>query len=593
MDDHLDLLDVYAQIRNESVEYLISKYEAIIVEKNERTNDYPVTLQIKTIVADYEVKLLISLPFNFPDSFPKVKLDEHSFRKLYPLPHLSKSKTLCLFDDVLASPNPANPLGVIDAIIQKAKEVLTKGVSKQNFQDYTDEFETYWDEDSKGSYLSIVEPFEVPKEVYLVPFTYANWRQQGIFANQKSDAINWVQNLGGTVREEEIAKVLYIPLSQPMQFPFPKSNRDIYHLLKDNKLAIQALSEYLTKHKRPTKVLFSMQSDGDYSWGVWEHLPPMKEVVLKYKGWKRIKTSMDGFRKDSRHGLLEIVKEFPKREIAKYSVEDVRAVRLKKRGGDGKSENHGLKIAIIGCGALGSHIAQSMFDIGIEHLLLVDYDVLSFENINRHLCGASDVGQPKTEAVKSKLRKHYPTSQIHVYNRDVLSLLAFSPNALNSYDLIIVAISHFPTELRLNQLQIQGLINKPMLHVWVEPYLAGGHAIWINPEDKIHLKTIFDESGAYKYQILKDGNKYTKKELGCNTSYVPYGVLELKRFIFDLMLFIKQQLNTEPRRSKVFTWLGNITEQRKSRRLLAPKWVGATDFSTRFYDLENNQESVD
>jgi molybdopterin/thiamine biosynthesis adenylyltransferase len=593
MDDHLDLLDTYAQIRNESVEYLMSKYQAIIVEKKQGTNNYPITLQIKTIVADYEVKLLISLPFNFPDSFPKVKLDEHSFEKLYPLPHLNKDKILCLYDDVLASPNPNNPLGVIDATIQKAEEVLRKGVLKQNFQDYTDEFETYWDEDSKGSYLSIVEPSEVPKEVYLVPFTYANWPQQGIFANQKSDAINWVQNLGGTVREEEIAKVLYIPLSQPMQFPFPKNNKDIYHLLKDNKLVIQALSEYLTKHKRPTKVLFSMQSDGDYSWGVWEHLNPMKKVVLKYKGWKRIKTSMDGFRKDSRHGLLEILKEFPNREIAKYSVEDVRAVRLKKRGGDGKIENHGLKIAIIGCGALGSHIAQSMFDIGIEHLLLVDYDILSFENINRHLCGASDVGQFKTEAVKSKLRKHYPTSQIHVYNGNVLSLLASSPNALNSYELIIVAISHFPTELRLNQLQIQGLINKPMLHVWVEPYLAGGHAIWINPEDKIHLKTIYDESGAYKYQILKDGNQYTKKELGCNTSYVPYGVLELKRFIFDLMLFIKQQLNTEPRRSKAFTWLGNITEQRKSRRLLAPKWVGATDFSLRFYNLENNQESVD
>ncbi|KXG09106.1 putative adenylyltransferase/sulfurtransferase MoeZ [Anoxybacillus sp. P3H1B] len=593
MDGHLDLLDVYAQIRNESVEYLMDKYHAIIVDKNEGTNNHPITLQIKTIVADYEVNLLISLPFNFPDSFPKVKLDEHSFKKLYPLPHLSKYKTLCLFDNVLASPNPANPLGVIDATIQKAKEVLTKGVLKQNFQDYIDEFETYWGEDSKGSYLSIVEPSEAPKEVYLVPFTYANWHQQGIFANQKSDAISWVQNLGGTVRGEEIAKVLYIPLSKPMQFPFPKNNKDIYHLLKDNKLAIQALSEYLTKRKRPTKVLFSMQSDGDYSWGGWEHLPPMKKVVLKYKGRKRIKTSMNGFRKDSQHGLLELIREFPKREIAKYSVEDVRAVRLKKRGGDGKTENHGLKIVIIGCGALGSHIAQSMLDIGIEHLLLVDYDILSFENINRHLCGASDVGQYKTEAVKSKLRKHYPTSQIHVYNGNVLSLLASSPNVLNSYDLIIVAISHFPTELRLNQLQMQSLINKPMLHVWVEPYLAGGHAIWINPEDKIHLKTTFDESGAYKYQILKDGNKYTKKELGCNTSYVPYGVLELKRFIFDLMLFIKQQLNTEPRRSKVFTWLGNITEQRKSRRLLAPKWVGATDFSTRFYDLENNQESVD
>ncbi|MGE8018529.1 ThiF family adenylyltransferase [Peribacillus frigoritolerans] len=593
MDDHHNLRDLYANIRSESIKYLMNKYQAMIVEKSDTSHKYPITLQIKVCIAESDIKLLLSLPFNFPDSFPEVKLEEQSFNSLYPIPHLSSYKTLCLFDDVVASPNPYNPLGILDAAIQKAKELLLKGILHQNVQEYTEEFETYWLEESKGSYLSIIEPSESPKEIFLVPFKYTNWNQSGIFSDQKSDALNWIQNLGGNISEDDIAKVLYIPLLKSMDFPFPKCNRDIYQLLKNNKLALKALSQYLTKCKRPSKVLFSVQSNNEYSWGVWEHQKPFKKVILQYKGRRRVKTNVDGFRKETQHGWLEIVKEFPNMEIIKYSIEDVRAIRLKKRGGDGKTNNNKRKVAIVGCGALGSHLTQGLIDIGIEHLLLIDHDTLGFENINRHLCGASDVGNYKTEAVKKRLRKHYPTSQIHVCNDNVLSLLENNPKALNSYDLIIVAISHSPTELRLNDLQMKNLITQPIINIWVEPYLAGGHAVWSNPEDKISLNSLFEDSGAYKNQILKDGNKYTKKELGCNTSYVPYGVLELKKFIIDIMLFIEQQLNCKNSTSRTLTWLGNLTEQKKHKRLLAPKWVGATDFSLRLHDIENNQKSVD
>lgn len=586
-----NLLETYNQIRNESVQYLIDIYGAIQVESKDK-NKFPVTMEVKTTVADLEIFLLISLPFNFPDSFPQIKLNDISYKMVYPLPHLSTFKTLCLFDDVVASPNPENPFGVLEASIEKAKEILLKGILKQNIQDYSDEFETYWAEEAKGRYLSIVQPTDCPKEVYLVPFKYADWYEKGIFSDQKSEAINWIQNLGGVVKDKEIIKVLYIPIPEVINYPFPKKNIDIYHLLKNNKIAINSLFQYLTKNTRPSKVLFSMKSNEDYSWGIWEHIKPFKQVVSKYKGRKRLQTGLNGFRRGAQYGFLEIVKEFPRSEINKYSIKDVRATRLKIRGGDGKTDNQGLRVAVIGCGAVGSHIAQGLFDIGIQHILLIDHDELSFENINRHLCGANAVGQKKPDAIRNLLRRQYPTSFIQVYNGNVLSLLKDSPNALNSYELIIVAISHTPTELRLNELQLQNIINKPILNVWVEPYLAGGHGIWIEPNEKILLKMFFDD-GRYKNQILMNGNQYSKKELGCSTSYVPYGVLELKKFIVDLLLFIQQQFNYEERSSKTYTWLGNLTEQRKYKRLLAPKWVGATDFTFRTQELKNNQEGND
>ncbi|TCN04606.1 E2/UBC family protein B [Bacillus sp. BK006] len=593
MDVRHNLIDIYERVQKESVNYLIDKYQAKVIKENGEKHKYPVILEILVIVAGFNIKLLINLPFNFPDSFPKFKLEESSFNTLYPLPHLDTSKTLCLFDEVLASPNPNNPFGILDSSIDKARDILSAGILKQNLNEYTEEFKTYWLQESKDFYLSIVEPSVTAKEIFFIPFNFPNWLQKGLLADTQSAAIKWVQNLGGSINTEEFEKVLYIPLAEPLLFPFPNTNRDIYQLLKGKKSALQALSNYLTKFKRPSKVLFSIKSEGEYTWGIWEHIEPFKRTVSHYKGKRKIQTSLKGFRKGTQHGWLELAKDFSNMEVNKYSIEDVRSTRLKKRGGDGKTENHELKVAVVGCGAVGSHIAQGLIDIGIENLFLIDPDKLNFENINRHLCGASDVGQPKPEVVKNKLRKHHPTSKIDVYNGNVLSLLTTTPKALNSYDLIIVAISHLPTELRLNELQTSGIINKPILNLWIEPYLAGGHAIWFNPEDKISISSLFKDNGEYKNQVLRNGNAYTKKELGCNTSYVPYGVLELKKFINDIILFTGQQLNDSNRKSKTVIWLGNLTDQKRHKRLLAPKWLGATDFSLRVKNIENNQESVD
>ncbi|MBT2618456.1 MULTISPECIES: hypothetical protein [unclassified Bacillus (in: firmicutes)] len=173
-----------------------------------------------------------------------------------------------------------------------------------------------------------------------------------------------------------------------------------------------------------------------------------------------------------------------------------------------------------------------------------------------------------------------------------MSFLTLYPEGLNSYDLIISAISNAPIEQRINELQLKGVMTPPVLNIWVEPYLAAGHAIWIESTGGINISSLFDK-GKYKYQVLKNGNQYTKKELGCSTSYVPYGALELKKFTTDVLLFICQQWEKDRKDNITFTWLGNLTEQRKNKRYLEPRWAGATDFSTRYNYLKTYKESAE
>ncbi|NWQ40361.1 ThiF family adenylyltransferase [Bacillus sp. EB106-08-02-XG196] len=593
MEDLHSLADIYEKYKEVAISYLQTNYGAVLLESENKVK-YPTSLLLNLQVNNLVVSLIINIPFNFPDAFPQVKLDELSFEKVFPIPHLDIFKTLCLFDDVVASPNPRNPIGLLEVTLEKSLEILSKGISKQNVNEYIEEFDSYWLQESEvGLFLSLVEPSEEIKTIFLLPCALKRQNRRGIFADKKSEAIKWIQNIGGRYDEEETIETLYVPLKKPMSYPFPKNNKEIYHLLKENELP--NLNEYITyldKKPRPSKVLFSIEVDGINTWGIWEHTEPFKWNTLLYKGRKRTQRNLKGFRKKTRNGRLEIIRDFPEQEINKYYVEDVRASRLSIRGGDGDLKNHARNVVVIGCGAVGSHLIQGLFDIGVQHMLLIDYDTLSFENINRHVCGASDVGSKKTDAIKNKLRQHYPTSQIHVCSEDIMTFLKLYPEGLNSYDLIISAISNAPIEQRMNELQLKGVITPPVLNIWVEPYLAAGHAIWIESTIGINISSLFDK-GKYKYQVLKNGNQYTKKELGCSTSYVPYGALELKKFTTDTLLFICQQWEKGREENIAFTWLGNLTEQRKNQRYLEPRWVGATDFSTRYNYLETFKESAE
>ncbi|WP_167396041.1 ThiF family adenylyltransferase [Lysinibacillus parviboronicapiens] len=587
------MLDIYITYREQAINHLQTAYGAVLIDSINTAN-YPASLIIKQIVADIEVSFIMDIPFNFPDAFPKIRLEEQSYEKVYPIPHLSKYKKLCLFDDVEASPNPKNPIGLIEEVIKKTRDILSKGILKQNFDEFIDEFDSYWFEESYDRYLSLVEPSDEIKKVYLVPcFLKMQPKHSGVFADTKSQAIRWIVNAGGLPKEELATEALYVPLKTQMLYPFPNNNKDIYQIIKDSKISnTKEYFSYLDKCPRPSKILFSMEVDDKIAWGVWEHRKPNKQIISLYKGWKRNQKNLNGFRNQSQNSLVELIRDYPNLEINKYYVEDIRPSRLKTRGGDGNTSYQGKKVVVIGCGAVGSHLIQGLFDLGVQQMLLIDPDELSFENINRHLCGADSVGLYKTVAIKKKFQRHYPTCQIHFYNYDVMQFLIQFPKGLNSYDLIISAISHTPIEQRMSELQQQGVITPPILNVWVEPYLAAGHAIWQNSASGVFFDSLFD-TGKYKYQVLKSASQYTQRELGCNTSYVPYGVLELKKFVMEVVIFIAKQWEQQQSESIAFTWLGNLTEQRRNSSLLENRWVGASDFSVRHYKLENPKESTE
>lgn len=56
-------------------------------------------------------------------------------------------------------------------------------------------------------------------------------------------------------------------------------------------------------------------------------------------------------------------------------------------------------IHVIGCGAIGSHVAEQLARMGCSNIHLWDFDTVSPHNITNQMFMESDIGRPKVEAV--------------------------------------------------------------------------------------------------------------------------------------------------------------------------------------------------
>ena len=82
-------------------------------------------------------------------------------------------------------------------------------------------------------------------------------------------------------------------------------------------------------------------------------------------------------------------------------------------GEDGIDKLASARVCVIGLGGVGGYVCHLLARAGIEHLTLVDFDVVDETNINRQIVADSDVvGRLKTEVLKEQLLKINPKCQI-------------------------------------------------------------------------------------------------------------------------------------------------------------------------------------
>lgn len=88
---------------------------------------------------------------------------------------------------------------------------------------------------------------------------------------------------------------------------------------------------------------------------------------------------------------------------------------LQKEGIKNLHEFINKKVLILGCGGIGTHVAWNLVATGITNIILLDFDVVEFSNLNRQiLYTVNDIGRKKTETLKERLLGVNPAANISI-----------------------------------------------------------------------------------------------------------------------------------------------------------------------------------
>lgn len=402
----------------------------------------------------------------------------------------------------------------------------------------------------------------------------ALYKQIILLSPDKTTAIEWFKhicnNFEKQIKTEE--KVLFIPIVK-FEYPFPKNNRDVYHLLfdKENKAA-EFAGQFFNDLTNMTILISLPGKTGSILIG-WRHKP-----------WSYAQDLWNGFPRKDKMPLDIRFARSGNLEINKISVIRCDKERLFQRVGLPLEKSlSDSKIAIIGCGSVGSQIAMSLSKCSISNFFLCDPDTIKIENIARHICNHDDAinDSNKASAVELKIKKHFPFAKIVSSKENILELLRNNVEILNDVNLIIVTIANKAVERRLNALQKTGSILPPILYVWMEPFGVAGQIVYIDRDLSGCFNCCFDASGNFKSAVTKDNQDFIRRESGCQNSFMPYSNIGIESFVTEINRFIISIFRKKPINNLVKTWVGDTIEYEKTGYKLADRWLLTAPFSSK------------
>lgn len=200
------------------------------------------------------------------------------------------------------------------------------------------------------------------------------------------------------------------------------------------------------------------------------------------------------------------------------------------RGG-GSAALQGKSVLLVGCGSVGSVIANSLASSGVGRLALSDYDSFCLDNLYRHSLDMLWDGSPKSDAIAASLRSKFPFTVFESFNT---KLLKFSEEDLKRFDLVIVAIGNSTHEFAFNERMVANGIKTPVIYTWLEPNGIGGHAVLAGGDyqDGCHQCNFLIPGGDGERMLTPNlnflrANQSVTKHLGsCGSLFLPYSELD-------------------------------------------------------------------
>src|SRR5512145_1532766 len=182
-----------------------------------------------------------------------------------------------------------------------------------------------------------------------------------------------------------------------------------------------------------------------------------EDTAIKEKDEISIVPSIAGGSTPAVEEALADLPELNKDELARYN----RHLILPEVGLEGQRKLKAASVLLIGAGGLGSPLGLYLAAAGIGRLGLVDFDVVDLTNLQRQvLHGTKDVGRPKLESARDRIKDVNPNVHVEGYETRLTSENALE--ILRDYDLVIDGTDNFPTRYLTNDACV--LLGKPNVY---------------------------------------------------------------------------------------------------------------------------------
>ena len=512
-------------------------------------------IKISVIIENINIILRCVLSRFFPYEIPQIFIDTESKKALPKIPHLHTDGSVCVFDESKVIPNFNVPEMLLLDTIAAAVCVIRNGIQEKNRHDFMDEFLAYWSTKGILDAQMFVGELGVAKSIYWYS------KKRDIIIAENSDRLKEISYAIDGKEIEKYHKGILIPIEGSCIETIPKTDTDIVKLVEKYSSYKAQYNSFIQKNiEDPCLIVFNiMMSEGDMLAG-WINLGP---GIPK------------GFRRN--HVNLRTAFSMSKGKGMPVSIENCHHNRLFSRGGD----RHNIiwnKVAVIGCGSVGSFLVDALKFYGTDKYVLVDNESLKYENIARHTGGYFSVGMSKVKTLDFWLSKHNPNIVCETYEENAHAIIEDRTEVINACDVIFVAVASVPVEHHINRLILEERIKKPVIIVWVEPYMIGGHAIIIKKKQDLY-KEVFDPyTFEYRQSIVKNNSGYLKREAGCQSTYMPYSGFLLQQFVYRTLDYIFSEC-WEQKGNYLITWCGKISEAQKNGIKINEEYEKVEDYS--------------
>lgn len=456
------------------------------------------------------VGLLVLADKDFPYSRPRAFIESYDRRRpqphIEPLPRLGKMARVCLTTPA----TPDDPLLAVQSALRDARQLLAANENGDEDEDFEDDFASYWNhylpKDSKAVRLLGLSDMTNGTGV----FFYATNDNYYCFRNKLS-----LERYSSHLWNSFIRAPHQFPVVELQRLPrpdrFPYDTEAFLRMLKRNTVGgLQTVGDLLRARPKRLPVIFSGTGPKGRSFKVAVELLVKSDT----KGRPPVKA-----RVHSKLSNEEVVRLYCASPLDTRSLDEA-LTRLP----DSSLATTRKKIVIVGCGALGSGIAMMLAKAGVTRLVLIDPELLGWENIRRHELGAEFVGAPKTEALKTRIERSVPEiEEVIAIQGTVQEALKAKPDLLTDADLAIAATGDWGSDLFLSRAASKREPALPAIYTWTEAFALATHAVLLLGRNGQFVDG-FDVAGSFKGKA-SHANRKAPPECGNTTS--PFGAVEV------------------------------------------------------------------